>query len=247
MTQEQYWTVAAAISGFAIIVAIYGVLERRIAAKHAARLHVSGICDELSKLLIEQEDEVASASDASKGPGFNSVRNARREVLCSTADELVRRFRIKLSAGECKALATAMRNSGTWDDSLKYWKLAVKRSKEGSVEEAYNLRGLARALLGMGELAEAQAYFDQAIAAVPTDRDDAIAARAEIHAAWADGLRAVGDDGFEEHRMEALDLVRQIRSAPDRERFDRLVCLRLGQPPSTDDGGDYEQGRTRNS
>jgi hypothetical protein len=114
MSQKDLITLV--ISAVALIVAIYGVLERGLATRRALRIRLTEIIDSLAQI---DTDEQVYAQDASKSAemktALRSANATRRALLAAQAVDTLARYGRRITIPEYVVLASALR--GTSDTS----------------------------------------------------------------------------------------------------------------------------------
>jgi hypothetical protein len=105
---EKDW-ISLVISGMALAVAIYGILERGLATRRALRIRLTELIDGLAKIDVDQQLYVqdASKSDAMKS-AFRTSHATRRALLAAQAIDILAKYRRRMTIPEYITLGTAL-------------------------------------------------------------------------------------------------------------------------------------------
>lgn len=77
--------IALIVSGLALVVAVYGIFDRRAASNQAARLRLIELVDELNQVDIDEQRDLNMDDDA------RNLAAKRRALLVAQAEELMTR------------------------------------------------------------------------------------------------------------------------------------------------------------
>ncbi|MGX6607438.1 hypothetical protein ACWKSP_35735 [Micromonosporaceae bacterium Da 78-11] len=188
------------ISLLALVISVYGVAERRQAARRAERLRFTTIVDDLNGLHLEHLQAPGGLAPGDLTDGVN----ARRELLAVQALTLLGVVGKTLTSPECRALAHALSRSGYPTEADEVWRKAVAIAPgEGTTPSVWAHRGYAYHLFAEGRLDEARAQMRAAVEVVDSPGDTATVRRIETLKYWAVEERRANPGGRQEKTLLA--------------------------------------------
>lgn len=168
-------------SGIALLVALYGVLERQRGAYSAMRVRITELLSEADALNVE-ENKYWDANDPARGfeegrtsGGFAlAAIGARRALLTYQALSLLQRLsRVKrglfgdvaLTPSEYASLAHSLMRCGDLESAKEQWLAAVAQAESAATDRvrAVNFAGLAECLFELRDVEGGRAYFRRAV------------------------------------------------------------------------------------
>ncbi|WP_328475176.1 hypothetical protein OHA21_17850 [Actinoplanes sp. NBC_00393] len=227
MTSGNY--AALFISALALAISVYGVLERRNAARRAERLRLAALIAELDGLHFEQ----LSPPDGVALRDFVDTINSRRGLLCAQVLNLLPQFRKEIISSELRVLAYALSRAGYPDEANRIWMNAVDMAVKESMPLAlFARRGYAYFLFNAGRTTEGRTMMRTAVDAL-TDTDDGLVMKIETLRFWSieeldasPGDTTAADDLLDEARELAC------RVAAPRRRKHAYQLLGASEPES---------------
>jgi tetratricopeptide (TPR) repeat protein len=224
MQPTSYVTVA--ISLFALAISIYGVAERRNAAKRAERLRLATIIDELNGLHLEH----LQAPDGLTDGDITDAINARRELLAVQSLSLLDSFRKTTTSPEYRTLAHALSRAGYPNEADEVWRKAISTAlREGATQSLFAYRGYACFLFAEGRADDARTQMRKAIDAIGQPDDDAIVKKIQTLKYWAEAEREASPEGSAAATLlaEAAETVGQLAAAHLQQRMRAFLQVRL--------------------
>lgn len=144
------------ISLAALLIALYGIVERRKTSTRAERIRLGEIVDELNRCALDLATHQLSDSVV-------EALNTRRELLGQQAKALLKAYRSTITSAEFRVLAFALAGAGYDEDAEDVWNLAVTAGgREGTMQHVYSLRGYAYFLFERTRVDEARELLRQA-------------------------------------------------------------------------------------
>jgi hypothetical protein len=221
---------ALLISALALLVAIYGVVERRNDARRMERLRLASLIAELNGLHLEQ----AKSPDGFERGDFTDVINSRQELLSMQALALLPRFQKEATSSELRVLAHALKGAGYHADVDRVWGISIAAAmREGATQTLFAHRGYAYFLFSVGRAQEGRTEMRRAIEAVGQD-DYSLVRKIETLKYWSieELAASTGSQPADELRAEAGCLAQQIES-PRIRRIEIEELLRIRSGPSS--------------
>jgi hypothetical protein len=167
----------------AVVVAVYGIYERRLAATRAERLRLGVIADDLEKIKLELARESRSGQPA--GDHIEAL-HGRTELLAQQGLSLLREHEISANSSECRAIAFALDETGFADNADEIWRLANKKAdSEGDVQALFATRGYGFFLLRQGRRDEAHKTLNSGLSRISTTDNTGRYWHAETFTHWA--------------------------------------------------------------
>jgi hypothetical protein len=222
---------ALLISALALVVAVYGVAERRNAAERVERLRLAALIADLDALHLEQ---LKSPDGVNRGD-FTDGINSRRELLAVQALALLPNFNKEITSSELRVLAHALQRAGYLAEAERIWEHSIVAAMdEGATQELFAHRGYAYFLFSVGRADDGRAQMRKAVDSVGQDDHSLVRAIEtlkywsveEIAASTADSTLAA------ELLAEAGRLAELIKS-PRIRRIEIDELLRDGPQSST--------------
>ena len=157
------------ISGMALVVAIYGILERGLATRRALRLRLTELIDSLARIDTEQQ---VYAQDASKSDGmktaFQGSNTTRRALLAAQAVDILSKYRRRITIPEYVVLATALhQTSDTAGERGVLAQAVADLRKETPFQRAAAWRTWAWFNFGQGEFETGRLAIRRSLDAMP--------------------------------------------------------------------------------
>jgi hypothetical protein len=180
---------ALIISIAALVVSVYGVAERRGAARRAERLRFAALIDDLNNLHLAhvQPTEHLRYDDVAYAV------NATAELLAMQAFGMMRGLRGVMSP-EFRTLGFALDRAGYPGEGEQTWRAAVVAARrEGPTASLFAHRGLAYLLFGQGRLEEGRAEMEAALEAIGSADDIARVHQIKTLKYWANAERRASD------------------------------------------------------
>jgi hypothetical protein len=224
--------VALLVSALALAVAIYGVLERRAAARRSERLRLSTLIADLDGLYFEQ----LTSPDGLAPGDFTDGINSRRELMSMQALALLPGFRKEVTSAELRILAYALNRAGYPSESDRVWLGAIAvAAGEGATQTLFARRGYGYFLFNCGRLDDARGQMRVAVESATRDDDSQVKA-IETLKCWAvEEFRTVPPSraAADELLTEARQLADQIRTPRLRKRMHQDLD-ELAEPTAAD-------------
>jgi hypothetical protein len=176
------------ISLAALAVSVYGVVERRSAARRAELLRFAALIDELDnqRLAYRHPTTVLEFGDEA------DAVNARAELLAVQAFLLRHRLH-DITSPEYRTLAYALNRSGYPAEADQSWREALLAAdEEGPTPQLLAHRGYAFFLFGAGRPEEAREQMRLGIKAIGSADDNARIHQIRTYVYWAIEERAAG-------------------------------------------------------
>jgi hypothetical protein len=206
--------IAVLISGIALIVAVYGIFERRSAAFAALRVRITELVSAVQMLSIEEQQYQQAHPDLDWDEARRVLGSfqARRALLTYQALALLDRLRkariweapssFRLTPEEHAALAHSLEHLRDLASARDQWADAVVAA-EGSTNmvRATMHGGYAACLFELGKTDAGRHHYRRAIETYP-DRWDVFCTYVE----WADAERAADGRGLDEPLRSAREL-----------------------------------------
>lgn len=117
--------VTVTISSLALIISIYGIYERRVAAYKALRIRLTELLDSLATINAAIETAYAGKSP-SEAQQILQYQAERQALLAAQSLDLVNQYRGHITTPEYVNLAKALRSIGHTTAELTIWKQAVQ-------------------------------------------------------------------------------------------------------------------------
>ena len=228
--EPQY--VSFVISLFALLVAAYGIYERRSAAARVERVRLSAITDDLEKLKLELIAEAESVGDRVE------ALHSRMELLAQQGLSLLREHGVHANSTECRSLAYLLDEISYTDDANEVWVDAVKQSwSEGNIQILYATRGYSYYLFRHGRQDEARQRLNSATNRIPPTDDVGRLLLAETFSSWAywEARMFQPDRGVVNNLLERIrTLANECESPRKKEQIEKL-CFDLPGDSSLDE------------
>jgi hypothetical protein len=176
------------ISLVALAVSLYGILERRGAARRAERLRFATLIDDLNTLRLAYRHPTTALEFGDEADAVN----ARAELLAVQAFLLRKRLH-DITSPEYRTLAYALSRSGCPAEADQSWREALQAAdEEGPVQQLLAHRGYAFFLFGAGRPEEAREQMRLGIEAIGSADDNARIHQIKTYVYWAIEERAAG-------------------------------------------------------
>jgi Helix-turn-helix domain of resolvase len=184
-----------AISFLALLVAGYGIIERRQSSNRADRLRLSVITGELATIRLQLVE--TAAEGYTMGDRIEAL-NSRVELLAQQALALISEHALTVTSTECREVALALENSGYRDDSEDIWLLAQEHAhREGPTQDLYATRGFAYFLFREERIQKARELLGKGIDAHTIMNDNDRLQVALTLRQWAVWEQVTSDNGSE--------------------------------------------------
>ena len=171
---------ALAISLAALAISLYGIVERRSAARRAERLRFMSLVDDLNSLRV---DHILPWGDEA------SAVNARAELLTVQAFALQKRL-TDVTSPEFRTLAFALDRAGYPEQAEQAWRSAIDTAEdEGPTPALFAHRGYAYFLFTAGRVEKARDQMGLALEAIGSADDAARVNQIKTFKYWADNER----------------------------------------------------------
>jgi hypothetical protein len=176
------------ISLAALAVSVYGVVERRSAARRAERLRFAALIDELNNLRLAYRHPTTVLEFGDEADAING----RAELLAVQAFLLRQRLH-DITSPEYRTLAYALSRSGSPAEADQSWRESLLAAEEeGPTQQLLAHRGYAFFLFAAGRPEEAREQMRLGIRAIGSADDNARIHQIKTYVYWAIDERAAG-------------------------------------------------------
>jgi len=176
------------ISLVALAVSLYGILERRGAARRAERLRFATLIDDLNTLRLAYRHPTTALEFGDEADAVN----ARAELLAVQAFLLRKRLH-DITSPEYRTLAYALSRSGCPAEADQCWRESLLAADdEGPAQQLFAHRGYAFFLFGAGRPEEAREQMRLGLEAIGSADDNARIHQIKTYVYWAIEERAAG-------------------------------------------------------
>src|SRR3954452_15963112 len=176
------------ISLAALAVSLYGVVERRGAARRAERLRFAALIDDLNDLRLAYRRPTTVLEFGDEADAVN----ARAELLAVQAFLLRQRLH-DITSPEYRTLAYELNRSGYPAEADQSWRDALLAAEEeGPTQQLLAHRGYAFYLFGVGRPGEARQQMRLGLQAIGSADDNARIHQIKTYVYWAIEERAAG-------------------------------------------------------
>lgn len=199
------------ISCLALLVALYGIWERRSVAHRQYVVRLSELIDEINQLNLDQDHAAETELDDA---GRNAAFNQRREMLCREAMRFIEWLEPQpewfwrlvprqwlhptVTDTQHRSLGHALAQVGDGPNALRHLEQAIGVAPPLSLSRMFALRGHAAFLCRSGAPDRGKASYDAALEiAQSLDGDDRHFAVGETHLYWARQLFHAGTQPWE--------------------------------------------------
>jgi len=202
------------ISLAALAVSLYGILERRGAARRAERLRFASLIDDLNELRLSYRHPTTALEFGDEADAING----RAELLAVQAFLLRQRLH-DITSPEYRTLAYALSRSGYPAEADQSWREALLAAEEeGPTQQLFAHRGYAFFLFGVGRPEEAREQMRLGLKAIGSAEDNARIHQIKTYVYWAIEERAAvtARDVTETILRRLPPLADSLRPAPTR-------------------------------
>jgi hypothetical protein len=176
------------ISFAALALALYGVVERRDAARRAERLRFAGLIDDLNNLRLAYRHPATALEFGAEAEAING----RAELLAVQAFLLRHRLH-DITSPEYRTLAYALSRSGYPAEADQSWREALLAAdEEGPTQQLLAHRGYAFFFFGAGRPEEAREQMRLGLKAIGSADDTARIHQVRTYVYWALEERVAG-------------------------------------------------------
>ncbi|WP_030434223.1 hypothetical protein [Actinoplanes subtropicus] len=181
------------ISLAALAVSLYGILERRGAARRAERLRFATLVDDLNNLRLAYRHPTTALEFGDEA----AFVNARAELLAVQAFLLRNRLH-DITSPEYRTLAFALSRSGYPAEADQSWREALLAAgEEGPTQQLFAHRGYAFFLFAAGRPGEARDQMRLGLQAIGSADDNARIHQIKTYVYWAIEERTAGGEEAE--------------------------------------------------
>jgi len=176
------------ISLAALAVSLYGILERRGAARRAERLRFASLIDDLNELRLSYRHPTTALEFGDEA----AFVNARAELLAVQAF-LLRKHLHDITSPEYRTLAFALSRSGYPAEADQSWREALLAAdEEGPTQQLFAHRGYAFFLFAAGRSEEGREQMRRGLEAIGSADDNARIHQIKTYVYWALEERTAG-------------------------------------------------------
>jgi len=193
------------ISLAALAVSLYGILERRGAARRAERLRFASLIDDLNELRLSYRHPTTALEFGDEA----AFVNARAELLAVQAF-LLRKHLHDITSPEYRTLAFALSRSGYPAEADQSWREALLAAdEEGPTQQLFAHRGYAFFLFAAGRSEEGREQMRRGLEAIGSADDNARIHQIKTYVYWAIEERAAGGEeaGLRKRAQEEVGLL----------------------------------------